>query len=315
MIGCCLAPLLGDDQLASFFQKSLTEDAHRFARKCLADDVAVAEHDGPVADRTDLVGRVGDQKDGPALFLKGLDPVDALALKTLVAHSQYLVDHQNVGVDVDRHGKAETHVHARGVELHRSIDECLELGEVDDGIEDAVHFLLGHAQEGSVEVDVLPPGQVLLEARAQLEQTGQFALDDDFARSRLEHAADALEQGRLARPVPAQDPDRLTLAHLQGDVLEGPEVLRGGAPPVDDAFLYGVVAPVGQPEPLRDVLDVDRNLAHRSELLGEVALEPSEDRESDEEENDGQGEHPEVEREVPEIPVVRQHVDRSAGRA
>ena len=87
--------------------------------RALADHVAVAEHDGPVADGAHLVGRVGDQQDGAALLLEELHPVDALALEALVADGQHLVDDQDVGVDVDGHGEAEPHVHARGVELHR----------------------------------------------------------------------------------------------------------------------------------------------------------------------------------------------------
>ena len=58
----------------------------------LADDVTVAQHDGPVADRAHLVGRVGDQQDGAALVLEDLHPVDALALEALVADRQHLVD-------------------------------------------------------------------------------------------------------------------------------------------------------------------------------------------------------------------------------
>ena len=109
--------------------------------------------------------RVGHEQDGAPLLLELLDPVEALALEALVAHGQHLVDHQDVGVDVHGHGEAEPHVHARGVELHRPVDELLELGEVDDGVEGLVDLALGHAEQRAVEVDVLPAGQVLLEAR------------------------------------------------------------------------------------------------------------------------------------------------------
>jgi hypothetical protein len=90
---------------------------------------------------------VGHQQDGAAFALELLDPVDALALEPLVSDGQHLVDHQDVRVDVDGDGKAEPDIHARGVELHGAIDELVEFGEVDDGIEHLVDLPLGHAQQ------------------------------------------------------------------------------------------------------------------------------------------------------------------------
>ena len=87
-----------------------------------------------------------------------------------------------------------------------------------------------------------------------------------------------------------------------------------GVPPaVDDALLEGVVAPMGQPESLGDALDVDRDVAHRLELLGKVALEPPED-DSATRKRRGEGEDPHVEGEIPEKPVERQDVEYAAAR-
>ena len=180
------------------FQQPLAEDPHRLTRAALVDDVAMAQHHGPVADGAHLVRRVGDQKDGAALPLEFLHPLDALALEPLVAHRQHFVDDQDVGVHVDRHREPEPDVHPGGVELHLPVDELLELGEVDDVVEDPVDLLLGHAEHRSVQVDVLPTGQVLLEPGAELQQPGQLPPHHDLARGGLEHPADALEQGRLA---------------------------------------------------------------------------------------------------------------------
>ena len=66
-----------------------------------------------------------------------LDAVEALALERLVADREHLVDEEDVGVDVDGDREPEPHVHARRVVLHLLVDELLELGEVDDLVEDA----------------------------------------------------------------------------------------------------------------------------------------------------------------------------------
>ena len=98
-------------------------------------------------------------------------------------------------------------------------------------------------EQRPVEVDVLPAGQVLLEAGAQLEQPGQLAPDHHFARGRLQHAADALEQGRLARAVAAQDADRLALADLRATTsLRAQKSSCGRAAAVDEPLLERVVA-------------------------------------------------------------------------
>ena len=57
--------------------------------------------------------------------LNSRELVEALVGEALVADGQHLVDQQHVGIDVDRHGEPEAHVHARRVGLDRRVDELL----------------------------------------------------------------------------------------------------------------------------------------------------------------------------------------------
>ena len=100
----------------------------------------------------------------------GPHALEALLLERLVADREHLVDEQDVGLDVDGDGEAEAHVHARRVVLHRRVDELLELGEGDDLVEARLDVALGQAEDRAVEVDVLAPGELGVEAGAQLEQ-------------------------------------------------------------------------------------------------------------------------------------------------
>ena len=124
---------------------------------------------------------MGDEHDRPPLVLELLDPVEALALEPLVPHGQDLVDDEDVGVDVDRHGEAQPDVHPRRVELHLVVDELLELGEGHDLVEDLVDVAPRQPEQRAVQVDVLAPGELGLEARPELEQAGQAAADHDLA--------------------------------------------------------------------------------------------------------------------------------------
>ena len=81
-------------------------------------------------------------------------------------------------------GEAEPDEHARGVELHRLVHELLELGERDDVVEDASVSPPRQPEERGVQVDVLAPGQLGVEAGAELEQRGEPSpVPDDALRS------------------------------------------------------------------------------------------------------------------------------------
>ena len=109
-------------------------------------DLAVLQHDRPVAEVGDLVEAVGDQHDGAALVLELPDPVHALALERLVTDGQHLVDQQDVRVDVHGDGERQPHVHAGRVELHLGVDERLDAGEGDDRVEELVGLLAATAR-------------------------------------------------------------------------------------------------------------------------------------------------------------------------
>ena len=116
----------------------LAEHPDGLARLAVEHEVAVIEDDRPVAHGAHRVGVVGDEHDRAALALELLDPAQALDLEHLVADGEDLVDEEHVGIEVDGDGEPEAHVHPRRVVLHRLVDELGELGEVDDGVEDAV---------------------------------------------------------------------------------------------------------------------------------------------------------------------------------
>src|SRR6185369_16798847 len=119
----------------------------------------------------------------------------------------------------------EPHVHARRVVLNRRVDERLEPGEPDDVVEAGVELLLRHAEDGAVQVDVLTPGELGMEAGAELEQRRDLPRCGDPPTFRPQDAGDALQQRALARSVLADQPERAPLWHLERDALERVELL------------------------------------------------------------------------------------------
>ena len=76
----------------------------------------------------------------------------------------------------------------------------------------SVDLRLVHAEDRRVQVDVLAPGEVGVEARADLDQPGDAAAGEHLPLYRVRAPRDQLEQGRLARAVVAEDGDGLALA-------------------------------------------------------------------------------------------------------
>ena len=170
-------------------------------------------------DRRPEVGVVGDEDQRRA---RGDLPGDlgfALALEGLVADREHLVDQEDVGVHRDRDREAEPHVHARRVGLDGAVHEVLEPGEGDDLVEPGADLGAGEAQQHAVDVDVLAPGHLRVEAGTQLQQGGDAAVGLDLAAGRRQHAGDDLQQGALAAAVQADDPQRLAAVQFEVDVV------------------------------------------------------------------------------------------------
>ena len=77
------------------------------------------------------------------------------------------------------------------------------------------------------EIDVGEPGVLRMEARAQLEQRADAAVDLHRAARRRDHARDDLQQRRLARAVLADDAERLAALQREAHVVERAEDVRG----------------------------------------------------------------------------------------
>jgi hypothetical protein len=211
---------------------------------------------------------VGDQHDRHALAAELVEVVEAAPLELLVADRDDLVHDQDLRVQVHRDREAQPDVHARRVDLDRGVDELLEPAEGDDLVHRGVDLLAGHAQDRAVEIDVVAPGHLGVEAGTEFQHRGDAAVRDDRAVGRPVDTGDQLEQGRLARTVVPDEREGLAPGDVQADALEGPEVvvaLRARPTSAEDLLDVGLAVVVA-PEALGDVADLDRDVGGR--LLG-----------------------------------------------
>ena len=241
-------------------------------------DAALLEQDCPVAERPDRRHVVADEEDGTSLARDLAHLPQALRLELGVADREHLVDDEDVGVEVSGHREREPHVHPARVALHRRVDELLDAGEVDDLVELGGDLGPAHAENRPVQVHVVPAGQVLVEAGADLEQRREAPPDVGVALGRVGDPREDLEQRALAGAVPADDAEHLAVLEVERDVAKRPdrlllrrraEELAEARPRRRDEVLHGLAQrvrslEVADPVALAEPLDADRRLACRA---------------------------------------------------
>ena len=198
-----------------------------------------------------------DEHDRASRLLEGEDAAEALALERLVADREDLVEEEDVGVEERRDREAEAHRHPGRVRPDGAVDRVLELGEGDDLVEAAADVGAAEALDRAVQEHVLAAREVRVEPCAELEEGADPAGRLHGACARPDDPGDEAQQGRLARSVAPDETDRLSLSHLERDVVERSDFDCFGAAALDEQILEGArLARVDAKGP-RDVSDAD----------------------------------------------------------
>src|SRR6185312_14899289 len=82
-----------------------------------------------------------------------------------------------------------------------------------------------HAEDAAVEEDVFAAGEFGVEAGADFEEAADAAAQFDAAGGRLDNPSEYLEQRAFTGAVLADDADRFSGRHVEGDIFKGPEVV------------------------------------------------------------------------------------------
>ncbi len=197
---------------------------HRLCRS-VERDPACIQQQRSVAEPPHRVGVVAHEEDRPPLVRGVAHLAEALPLKGRVAHRENLVHDQDVRFQVGGHGEGQPQVHAARIVLHGSVDEAFDLGEGDDFVELAADLLPRHPQDRTVEVDVLAPGELPVEARPHFEQRPHPAADPRLPFRGFGDAGKDLEERALSRAVASDDAEDFAAADFEGDVAQRPDYI------------------------------------------------------------------------------------------
>lgn len=170
---------------------------------------------------------MGDKEDGSSIADDLFHSLHAAILKLLVPDRENLVNDQDLGLQEGGHRERKLHIHAARVALHRGIDEILHTGEGDDLVELGRDFSPGHAEDGAIHEDVIPAGQIGVEASPYLEEAADAAIDLDAPGAGSGDAGDELQECGFPCTIGTDDADGLPLLDVEGDVLQSIEEVRG----------------------------------------------------------------------------------------
>ena len=145
--------------------------------RAVADDAALVDQEHPVAELRDGLDLVRHEDDRAARRVDVLHPPEAARLELGVAHAQNLVHEHDLGLEVRRDREGEADVHPARVALHRRVEELLDAGELGDLRQLGLDLAALHAEDRAVQEDVLPPGELGVEAGSDLEQAADAAAD------------------------------------------------------------------------------------------------------------------------------------------
>ena len=151
------------------------------------DDAALVEPDDAGAELSDLRERVRNEDRGDARLHQLHHLQAALLAEGAVADGEDLVEHEDLRLHDAHDGEGHARAHAGRQVLVQGVLEVLQLGEFDDVLVLGLEEFAGIAQQRSAEINVLPDGQLPVEAGAELEQRGD-------ALAALDAAADGRDR-------------------------------------------------------------------------------------------------------------------------
>src|SRR5690348_6042714 len=200
--------------------------AHDAAGRGAHDDDAVGQIDR-------LVDIVGDEEDGFAVALPDAQQLRAHHLPDLrIERAERLVHQQDLGLDAERAGDADTLAHSARELMRKMPLEGAQAHHLEMTARDFLARLRRKAFQLEAELDVLQdraPGQereILEDERAVPAGRGDLAsIEADRAGARPQQRRDQHQERALAAAGGADDGHELAVADREVDIVEGEEIL------------------------------------------------------------------------------------------
>jgi len=158
----------------------------RLLVKVFADDVlcftvisklSILQPDHTLAQTRDRLHVMRDEDHGTSRLTDVTHFAKTLSLEPDVTDREHFIDDKDLGIEMSSDREGEPHVHARRVMLHRCVEKSFDLGERNDLIE--LLFDLGplHAEDRTIEVNVLATRELGMKSCADFKKTSDTSAD------------------------------------------------------------------------------------------------------------------------------------------
>src|SRR5690348_1576304 len=141
-------------------------------------------------------------------FLNDLDPLHALRLEAGITDGQYLINNEDLRLDIDSDGECQPDIHSTRIGLHWLLDELADVCKRRDVVDTEIDFLLGQSQQGAVHVNVFATREFWIESSPKFEECRHTTIGVDYSTRRRKSTADDLQQGGFTGPIASDDADR-----------------------------------------------------------------------------------------------------------
>ena len=119
-----------------------------------------------------------------------------------------------------RYSKCQFHVHPAGITFDRSIDKFFTFGKCNDLIDTGIDLLSFHSEDGSVQINILPPGQFSVKPSSYFEHTGNPSLYADGSFGGCRHTCQQFKQRRFSGTICTDHTDPFSSVHIKGNIFQ-----------------------------------------------------------------------------------------------
>src|ERR1700730_481778 len=198
-------------------------ELHRFFRSAFENRFTVLQHNSLVAKSLNGGEVMGHKKDGAFFAARLSHLAQAFFLKSNITNSQNFIDNENFRLKMRSDRKYHPNLHTAGIALDGSIQKFTDTRKISDLFKFVIDFLLPHAEDRSIQVNVFTAGQLRMEAGADLEKASHTATYANFAFGWVRNTRENFQECTFASAIGANDGDRVALLHIETYVTQRPK--------------------------------------------------------------------------------------------
>src|ERR1700687_1416551 len=116
------------------------------------------------------------------------------------------------------HSKCQSHVHSRGIALHRSINKTVDLCKCNNFIEFSPNLRARHPKNCAVEKYVFPSRELGMKARSNFEKARHASIEYNASLTWLGDTAENFKERALACPISANDSQNFALFNFEANI-------------------------------------------------------------------------------------------------